>query len=208
MTKQQRAVFFVLGLVLGCLVVGHLLKGRAAKKAEADALDNRRVIPGQLLDWAKEGRAIYNDSGKGVFAAALGPGAEGFARTRRVLFDGRRRFDAMNRPEPVPYLVATEYYAEAGPLTPATPVKRVDFAYADRLRVVVREPAHTGAVYQKIKDLGGHLHPEPGSRTVVTAKFEPVTLETTGRALERLRGMPEVVSAEIVPIDWTKEISR
>lgn len=208
MDQKQKYLIFGIGVVVGLMMVANIFKGRAEKKQEADRAADKRIIPGMLVEWANEGHAVYDEAGKGVLESRVGPGAEGYAQTRRVLVGGRRRLDALNNELPPEFLAITEYYAESGALTPKSPVKRMDFEFADRLRVVVREPAHTALVYRRIKDLGGHVVPDAGSKTDVTLRFDTPTLDTVPAALAALAGMPEVVSATRVTIDWKQEVAR
>lgn len=208
MDQKQKYLIFGIGVIVGLMMVANIFKGRAEKKQEADLAADKRILPGMLLEWAKEGHAVYDEAGKGVLESQLGPGAEGFARTRRVLVGGRRRLDALNNELPPEFLAITEYYAESGDPGPKTPVKRMDFEFADRLRVVVREPAHTAVLYRRVKDLGGHVVPDAGSKTDVTVRFDKPTLATVPAALAAIDGMPEVVSATRVTIDWKQEASR
>lgn len=207
MNKKQRILFFAIGVILGVMMVANILGERASKKRASDLAAERRLLPGLLLTRAREGRGVYAENGRGVLEERTERDVGGFAQVRRVLVGGRNRFDALNNPEPPEYIAITESYATAAPLTPDTPTARVEFAYADRLRVTVREPADTAGVWRLLAPLGARLHPEPGSRTVVTARFAAPKLATTGEALALLAGRPEVVSAERVSIDWTKEVA-
>lgn len=208
MEQKQKYLIFGVGVVIGVMMVANIFKARAERKQEADTAAAARVIPGMLLEWAREGRAIHDEEGKGVLESRTGDGAEGYARTRRVLVGGRRRFDALNREAPQEFLTVTEYYEERGELTAKTPVKRMDFEFADRIRAEVREPAQTAAVYRRVAPLGAHLFPEPGSKTVVMVRFEKPTLDSVPSALAALATMPEVVSASRVRIDWKQESAR
>lgn len=205
MNKSQRILFFCIGVVLGLMVVRHLLESRSQKKQVSEAFEAKRNIPGMLVDYAQEGRPVY---GEGVLEAVTGPGAEGFAQTRRVLTGGRNRVDENGAALPPDFLAITEYYAETGKLTANTPVKRYEFAYADRIRVTVSEPAATAKVFQAVKALDANLVPDTGSRTAVTVRFRAPKLATVGEALALLKAVPEVVSAEPVKLDWTAEIKK
>ena len=208
MNKQQKVLFFAIGVILGVMMVANILKTRAEKKQASDRAAEARQLPGLLLERAREARGVYPENGKGVLEETTGPGRDGFAQVRRVLVGGRNRIDALNNPLPPDFIGITEHYATAGKLTPETPVARMDFEYADRVRVTVHEPAQTGLVFRTLQPLGAHLHPEPGSRTVVVARFASPKLATVAEALALLAGKPEVVSAEPVRIDWTKEVSN
>ena len=205
MTKSQRIASFGIGLAIGLVMVNHLLARRAEKKRATERLADLQNIPGLLLDYAQVGRPVYGD---GVIEAAVGPGAEGFAQTRRVITGSRHRYAGTGVELPAEFLGITEYYAVTGKLTENTPVKRFDFAYADRIRVVVKAPEDTGAVFQSLKPLGGRLSPEPGSRTIVVARFPSPGLATVDAALAVVRSLSGVVSAEPVRLDWRKELIR
>lgn len=202
MNKTQRILFFCIGLVLGLIALRHILADRAAKKEAADTRDARRNIPGMLRAYALKGAPVY---GEGVLESKTGPGEEGFAQTRRVLTGGRTRYDADGRPLPEEFMAVTEYYAEAGPLTEATPVQKYEFAYADRVRVTVREAADTAKVFAAVKSLGAHLHPVPGSPRVVMVSHAKPNLDFVPAVLAALKADPVVVSAEPVRLDWVKE---
>jgi hypothetical protein len=205
MNKSQRILFFCIGVVLGLMVVRHLIAGRSEKKQASEAFDAKRTIPGMLVDYAQEGRPVY---GEGVLEAVTGPGAEGFAQTRRVLTGGRNRTDDNGVALPPDFLAITEYYATTDKLTANTPVKRYEFAFADRIRVTVNEPSATAKVYQAVKSLDANLVPDAGSRTAVTVRFRSPKLASVGDALAILKTLPDVVSAEPVKLDWTKEIKK
>lgn len=205
MNKTQRILFFCVGLAMGLVLVSNILRGRAEKKLASDTFDAGRNIPGMLVDYAQEGRPVYGD---GVIEAVTGPGAEGFAQTRRVLTGGRNRIDAMGADAPPEFLAITEYYAETGKLTANTPVKRYEFAFADRIRVTVDDPAATAKVFRALKSLDAGLTPDAGSRTAVTVRFRSPKLATVGEALALLKSVPGVVSAEPVKLDWTAEIKK
>ena len=209
MNRTQRFVYFGMGVAVGVLVIMPILRKRAEAKRDRDAVADRRHIPGMLLDFAKDGFPVYDERGKGVLESSTGPGAEGFARTRRVLTGGRPRFDdATGAPLPAEFLAITEYYAEPGEPGPASRVARYDFAYADRVAVEVKAPADTAAVSAALKPLGGRLTLVPGSRTNVLARFEKPSLATVDRALAALAAVPGVVSARPVKLDWKSELVR
>lgn len=205
MNKTQRILFFCIGLVVGLIALKHILADRAAKKEAADLRDSQRNIPGMLREYALNGAPIY---GEGVLESKTGPGADGFAQTRRVLTGGRTRYDPEGRPLPEEFMAITEYYAGSGPLTDKTPVSKYDFIYADRVSVKLREAADSAKVFAAVKSLGAHLHPVPGAPLVVMVRHTKPGLDFVPAVLAALKSEPGVVSAEPVRLDWVKEAKR
>lgn len=205
MSKAQRILFFVIGLILGLVALRHILADRSAKKAAADMRYERSNIPGMLREYALAGAPIY---GRGVIDAKVGPAAEGFAQTRRVLTGGMTRYDENGRKLPEEFIAVTEYYSGAEPLTEMTPVKRYEFSFADRVRVTVREPGDTAKVFAAVKATGAHLYPEAGSGTAVLVRHAKPALDFVPSVLATLKADPAVVSAEPVKLDWVKEATR
>lgn len=204
MERTQRFVIFGVGALIGLVIVNHIMGGRAKSKAARDHIADTRDIPGMLLDYAQKGEPVYDD--KGVLESATGPGAEGFARTRRVLTGGRVRFDDAGNRLPDEYLLITEYYAEAGEPTPRSRVARFDFAYADRIRVEVADGHDRVAVSAALKPLGARVFSDAGSRTGLTARFAKPKLATVDDAIAAVKKIPGVVSASPVKLEWRSQL--
>jgi len=206
MTIPKRTVIFLAGVLIGLVIVSHLRRGHDESRRERDKIADTRSIPGMLLDYAQRGQAIHND--KGVLAAETGPGAEGFARTRRVLTGGRARFDEAGNRLPDEYLLITEYYTAPGEPGPASPVARYDFAYADRVRFEARSPADRVAAFEALRPLGAHLRLDPGSTTRVTASWPKPALDSVDRAVALLKAVPGVTGVAPVALDWKTQLMK
>lgn len=206
MSPLRRILFFAVGVLVGLVIVNRLVRGHSRETKDRARIADTRAIPGMLLDYAQHGQAIYDD--KGVVESATGPGAEGFARTRRILTGGRARYDDAGNRLPDEWLVITEYYAEPGEPGPRSRVARYDFAYADRVRFEVRSASDRPAAYAALKPLGAHLRTDAGSETKVTASLPRPKLATVDEALAILKTVPGVVAASPVKLDWKSQLIK
>jgi len=205
MEQKQRFMIFVLGTIMGALLLYFFKTHSQPARDERTRVRESLSLPGMMYDYAVSQKGFY---GHFVLYEALSTQPNG-TRQRSIVTGGRRRYDADRRELPEEYLWITETYAPQTALAEAGPVLSYDFRYAERVAIQLK-PGHVASEVSLLSgDVAETVSGKP-QEAVLTLRAWRKNQKTMNWAsipeiLKLLQANPAVHSAELVKIHWQAE---